>query len=196
MIDFGDRFRRKTLQISMNSLFLVRCFSQGNRCSVCFLCRESLGREKEQKNTKNPYLVPRLSSASRAELENNSVLRRLLKNEKEGLNSVLKIPADIYARFLSTVESARKHMGIAGQFNNPSESLNRLVFVVEPGARIYWNSIHSCFVCRPLIIQVICCYVTPDFGRLLANQVFRFLQSIRIYLGTLRGAWGLSVFLG
>ena len=29
MIDFGDRFWRKTLRISLKSLFLVRCFSQG-----------------------------------------------------------------------------------------------------------------------------------------------------------------------
>ena len=29
MIDFGDRFWRKTLEISMNSLFFVRCFFQG-----------------------------------------------------------------------------------------------------------------------------------------------------------------------
>ena len=39
MMDFGDRFWRETLQISMNSLFFVRCFSKVREVLLIFLNR-------------------------------------------------------------------------------------------------------------------------------------------------------------
>ena len=46
MIDFGDRFWRKTLEISMNSLFFVRCFFQGKRGTIDFFKQKQANRTK------------------------------------------------------------------------------------------------------------------------------------------------------
>ena len=46
MIDFGDRFWRKTLEISRNSLFFVRCVFQGKRGTIDFFEQKQANRTK------------------------------------------------------------------------------------------------------------------------------------------------------